>query len=145
MARGSTYSTMYAEQMTTTWRMLFCPKTFKQWLSQLVAEGLCEVGEKCWAASCRAQALTDRWRSSGTVILLGYVEDIRPYLSQAYFFCAVVVEEASHRLCWRRWTPGGVTRVDVALLKNWHEELFGLLVYFVSSVRLRQKWSCIQS
>lgn len=24
-----------------------------------------------------------------------------------------------------------VTRVDVALLKNWHEELFGLLVYFV--------------
>lgn len=66
-------------------------------------------------------------------------------LEPGVFFRAVVVEEASHRLCWRRWTPGGVTRVDVVLLKNWHEELFGLLVYFVSSVRLRQKWSCIQS
>ena len=47
------------------------------------------------------------------------------------FLRAVVVEEATHRLGWRRLTPAVVTRVDVALLKHWHEELFGLLVCFV--------------
>ena len=139
------YSTMYAEQMTTTWRMLFCQITFKQWLSQLVAEGLCEVGEKCWAARSRARALTDRWRSSGTVIFLGYVEDIRPYLSQADFFPLSSSRRPPTVFAGGDGLPAVVTRVDVALVKNWHEELFGLRVYFVSSVRLRQKWSCIQS
>ena len=66
-------------------------------------------------------------------------------LEPGVFFRAVVVEEASTVFAGGDGLPAVVTRVDVALLKNWHEELFGLLVYFVSSVRLRQKWSCIQS